>query len=227
MVRNSFDSEQELAKIVVSHLKDLRWEVYQEVVCPGGVADIVAKMGNILWVIECKKSFSMSLLGQAIERTPYFHYTSIAVPYSRRDNRKLLREFLEWKGIGCFEVYNHNYYENISTPTEPRLHRKARTKHIKLYAEQKNMVDAGSSNGGYFTPFKKTCRRVQEIVRNEPGIILKDLIDKTDHHYSTVGTAKQSIRHFIDIGVIEGIKMKKDGKYLRFYPEEDRELKDE
>ena len=230
MVKAKFNNEQELAARVIEYLKEDHWDIYQEVVCPGGVADIVAVRGNLKWVIECKLSVSMTLLGQAIERQPYFHYTSIAIPNTRRDNAsyRFIHQFLRWKGIGLFEVNPPCYHEVMNyARLEPKLFRKAKTDVIKLYEEQKDMVGAGACHGGYFTPFKRTCRNVQEVVKKEPGITLKELINKADHHYSSNSTAKQSIRYYIEIGVIDGIEMKKDGKFLRFYPKDEREVKSE
>ena len=91
---------------------------------------------------------------------------------------------------------------------------------IKLYDEQKDTVGAGSANGGHFTPFKKTSSGIQRIVKLNPGIILKDLIEQADHHYGSDSTAKQCIKHYIETGVIENIKMERDGRFLRFYPAE-------
>jgi len=217
-----FKTEQELGKKAVEYLNDRKWEVYQEVVCPAGVADIVAVQGKIKWAIECKLSLSLAVIGQAVRHCPYFHYVSIAVPYSNSRSEKsvaVAKEFLRWKGIGLFRFCNSDYgWYDQPLSLSPKLNRKAMAHLIKLYDEQKDTVGAGSANGGHFTPFKKTSSEIQRIVKLNPGIILKDLIEQAGHHYGSDSTAKQCIKHYIKTGIIENIKMERDGKFLRFYP---------
>lgn len=219
-----FKTEQELGKKAVEYLEDLKWDVYQEVVCPTGVADIVAVQGKIKWVIECKLSLSLAVIGQAVQHCPYFHYVSIAVPNSNSRSEKsvaVAKQFLRWKGIGLFRFSDSNYgWYDQPLSLSPKLNRKAMAGHIKLYDEQKDTVGAGSANGGHFTPFKKTSSEIQRIVKLNPGIILKYLIEQADHHYGSDSTAKQCIKHYIETGVIENIKMERDGRFLRFYPDE-------
>lgn len=61
-------TEQQVAEIVVAWLESLGADVYQEVECGTGVADIVARIGAELWIVEVKTSLSLALLCQAMER---------------------------------------------------------------------------------------------------------------------------------------------------------------
>lgn len=220
-----FKTEQELGKKAVEYLKNQKWEVYQEVVCPAGVADIVAVQGHIKWAIECKLSLSLAVIGQAVYHCPYFHYVSIAVPYSNNRSEKsvaVAKQFLRWKGIGLFRFSDSDYscWHNQPLSLSPNLNRKAMSHRIKLYDEQKDTATAGSANGGHFTLFKRTSSEIQRIVKLNPGIILKDLIEQAGHHYRSDSTAKQCIMHYIKTGIIENITMERDGRFMRFYPAE-------
>ncbi len=76
-------TEVELARPVVAWLGDLGWEVFQEVSAGGSVADIVARRGPVLWVVEVKRSLGLSLLGQAHAWKRRAHRVSVAVPAGR------------------------------------------------------------------------------------------------------------------------------------------------
>jgi hypothetical protein len=58
-------TEADLAAVVVAWLQDSGAAVYQEVEVAGGVADIVARVGPELWIIETKLHLSLALLVQA------------------------------------------------------------------------------------------------------------------------------------------------------------------
>ena len=51
-----------------------------------------------------------------------------------------------------------------------------------------------------------------------PGINLKSLIEKVDHHYASASSVRASLRYWAEVGKIEGIRMGKDLKLIRFYP---------
>jgi hypothetical protein len=63
------------------------WTVHQEVQLTGlgRTVDIIAEKDNKLWAIECKNTFTESVLDQCYLHTPHFHYVSCAVPgYDKR-----------------------------------------------------------------------------------------------------------------------------------------------
>lgn len=99
--------EEDLGPPVVAWLTAWGWDVYQEVVVGDGVADIVATRGPVVWIIELKLSFSLSLLDQAYHRRRYAHRVSVAVPkYSRGGSVKLgsTRHICDILGIGLLLV---------------------------------------------------------------------------------------------------------------------------
>lgn len=207
-------SEIELAAQVVTWLVDLKYEVYQEVQFElyGRVADIVAVQGNILWVIEAKKSMTFKVIEQAEYWKSFAHYSAVAVPSSRR---KLAPRVCEWLGIGVLEV-GCNVFETVP----PRLNRNALTHYLRdcLSPELKTYAMAGSQSG-HWTPFKSTCDNIREKVNKKPGITMKELMDGLNHHYASSASARSAIGRWAAEGIIQGVRVERDGRYLKFYPE--------
>jgi hypothetical protein len=212
-----FATEQELAETIVDFLHDMKWDVYQEVLVAGRVLDIVAIQNKISWVIEVKLSLSLNLIAQIFDRKHYgcANYYSIAIPQKRwsksyQCGEKILRD----AGIGMLTSGS-----SVREIVPPKICRKTfRDMSSIVRPEHKVFAKAGSANGGYFTPFKNTCNQVVYTVKDRPGLTLKDLIDSIDHHYHSTATANSSIKHFIENGVIPGVEVRKEGRYLRIYP---------
>ena len=189
--------ETDLAFRVVNWLDSQHWDVYQEVQINSSIADIVAVQGRLVWIVECKTSLSLSLIAQAIEWIHHAHFVSVAVPIRRQPYQTkaqfVAKNILKHYGIGLLRVpYNSQNLNEHSV--KPKINRFARSECVKkmLNEKQKHWAPAGSQ-GGYWTPFKQTCREVVRIVNKNPGIILKDLIDKLDHHYASDKSAKACI----------------------------------
>jgi hypothetical protein len=215
-------SEADLAAIVVAWLEALGCDVYQEVACAGGVADIVSKRGPELTIIETKVSWSLALIMQALDRRRSAHRVYIAAPHSRntRDVRFLCREI----GVGLLEVHigsDDRYDQPSVDELEPsrRWNRRPVTLASKLRPEHKTHARAGT-NGGRWTPFRGTCEELARVVRETPGITLKTLVDQVRHHYKTPSSARGSIAHWISAGKVPGVRF--DSSDGLFYPTEAR-----
>ena len=207
--------EVNLAKKVISWLEDYGWNVYQEVKIHSPVADIVAIQNNLVWIIEVKNSLGLKVIDQAVKWGCYSHYVSVATP-DRFQNRELVKEILEWKGIGSLVIDNYGeIYEDI----KPSINRKAYTKDVlkSLREEQKTFSPAGSKGGGYYTPFKDTCQKIRKAIENNPGITLNELLSKVKTHYRTPASARQNILYWGKQNILIGIKVEKEGKQYKFY----------
>lgn len=215
--------EERLAEKVVAYLHDLQWDVYQEVKVKesGNIADIVAVQGRRIWIIETKMSFSLALISQAMEWRKFAHWVSVAVPTPKLTS--------SWKGRDCGEKILDTFgvgvlwvdsYGQIVTRIRPKLFRQAFTDFISqnLYQEQKTYAKAGNDRSEYYSPFRRTCNLIAKTVSENPGINLKTLIEKVDHHYASVSSARSSIRHWAEAGKIRGIRMERDGRFIKFYP---------
>lgn len=220
-------TEMQLAEAVVAWLEDLKWEVYQEIQIHygGEIADIVAVQGPVVWVIETKKTFSLNLIGQCDRWTRYAHYVSAAIPVRKFSvGGNFGYTVCEKFGIGLMEVPEPDGWSRINELLKPKLRRTAMAKEITscLTEEHKTFAKAGNPDGRRLTPFQITCQRVAKKVKANPGISLKDLIEGLDHHYASSQSARSSISTWVQAGMIEGIKVERDGRFLRFYVEEEK-----
>lgn len=218
-MRGLYKTETELAKEIITYLHQMDWEIYKEVqfLQYGNVADIVATQNNLVWILECKLSLSLSLIAQA-ERWKFLaNYISIVVPIRKHNSaNRIIREILKHYGIGCYEVGSDFITEWVS----PRLQRKAFTKHIKdcLVEEQKFWAEAGNATGKRYTPFQDTKEQLLRMVKEKPGLPMKDLIAKIQHHYCSDKTACSCILQWIHKGIITGIELRQEGRRYLCYP---------
>lgn len=212
-------SEAEIAALVVRWLRAFHWEVFQEVSMPHGIADIVARQNGRIWIVEVKKTLSLSLLAQADDRKPYAHWVSVAVPSSRSSRaRNFAKALLMERGIGLFVISSQGQVDHHKHWCRERLNRKAMINSIKLYEEQKHWAPAGNADGARFSPFQGTCKQVLAIVTRSPGLTLKALVNEVDHHYASDASARSSLSHWIQRGIIDGVEARREGRYLRIYP---------
>lgn len=204
--------EQSVAEVVVAYLEALGADVYQEVECPGGVADIVARVRAELWIIEVKTSLSLALMFQAMERRRIAHRVIVAAPYSR--NFSDIGVLCEALGIGLWQV------DVASSEERWRQHRvlelvdsrRWNSRPVALAAElkpqHKTHAKAGAIGaGGRWTPFRSTCEQLARVVNAEPGITLKQAIAQIEHHYATPSSARSSIAHWIERGKVDGVRL--------------------
>lgn len=215
--------ETELAEKVVSWLDAQHWEVYQEVDPKGcgGIADIVAVSGPILWVIECKVSLSLALLEQVIGWKGHAHFISIATPYPRRrvQGRRAAQRFLNQNGIGWLEIDR----SVVTKPLSPRMDRRVtNTLQQSLNERQKTYAPAGNCEGLRWTPFQETCLCLLRVVKENPGIHLRAAMDQVRHHYASDATARACISKYVQMPgeIVKGVTCERDGRFLRLYPRE-------
>jgi len=221
--------ETEVAAPVVAWLQEQGWDVYQEVE-NGNVADIVARRPlahapDLIWVIETKTTLSLALLDQAIAWTPLAQLVSVAVPASRNTSRMgnratnlVLRHFK----IGLITVAPYRTGA-VTERLAPGLHRARRYEERSwekaLCEEQKTYCPAGSAQGGRWTPFKGTCKRLRGYVEKNPGCLMGEAIEGIEHHYQTKASAVSSLRSLVQEGVVPGVRFERDGRKIRLYSE--------
>ncbi len=214
-------SEQAVAEVVVAYLEALGADVFQEVECAGGVADIVARLGAEIWVVEVKTSFSLALLTQAIERRRVAHRVYIAAPYSRGVSNVagLCREL----GIGMLEVaWSYGSPRVRECATSRRWNSRPVRLAAQLRPQHKTHAKAGAvGGGGRWTPFRDTCEQLARVVRDAPGITLKAAIDGIKHHYSTNASARGSVAKWVGDGKIAGVELRRSPAGItQLYPTE-------
>lgn len=207
-------TETELAIEVVKYLEDSGWLVYKEVGLfgtGGDRADIVATKGPLVWVVECKTSMTLLLVGQAERWVKYANYVSVAVPASRSPNG-LMQRILGWTGgIGALGVYapgqfRYSVYEKIA----PKLHRRTADGLRKALRPEYLTCEAGSSAPGW-TPFKQTCANALQYVQREGGRVeYRAMLKALEHHYSSPTAARSSFIRGIEQGIVPGLRAERE-----------------
>lgn len=208
--------EAALAAVVVRWLESQDADVYQEVAVLGGIADIVAKVGAEIWIVETKNAFSLALIAQGIDRRRHAHRVYIAAPHTKslHEVEMLCREL----GIGCLVVSTPSTYEPEGRVQMRCDSRRWNTRPVaiagKLRPEHKTAAPAGVANGaGRWTPYRDTCRQLAHVVAVEPGITLKDAVERITHHYASRHSARASLVRWIEAGKVNGVRLeRRDGK---------------
>jgi Holliday junction resolvase-like predicted endonuclease len=225
-------SEADLAKKVVAWLREQEWKIYQEVEGGGGVADIVATRGPLVWVIECKKTLGLSVLSQAYKWRYHAHFVSIAVPMTKKRWLEQSAEvFMRDYGIGCLRVdVKGQYYRDVEVAEDPKLFRTRYAKKLResLCEEHRTFAQAGTNRGGHWTPFKRTCGYLVDMVTRpgNNGMLLHEAIKKLEHHYVSDKSAVASLKHLIEKGgvkALEGFRLEREGRYLKLFWERKKE----
>ncbi len=216
-------SEAELAEKVVDFLQDQGWEIYQEVKVKysGGIADIVAVRGPIVWIVECKLNYGLPVIYQARNWVGKVHYVSVAVLPSRNFST-ILDEYCRWKGIGRIQVRSIPIIEVQARLTRRPVQAKAIM--ADLCEEQKTFAKAGNNNSRFYSPYQRTCDQIRKVVKLRPGISLKELVSSIDHHYASIASARGSISFWAQKGKISGIEAKKESGRILLYPNNDEIL---
>lgn len=213
-------AETDIGKHVVAHFEGQGYDVYQEVMGPHsyGVADIVAKFGKTLVVVELKKSLTFEVIAQAIGWRSYATLIYVGVPptLGRSAGRALAYRVCAENRVGVLEV-GPRHDDLLREQVQPGFNRRAKVDAFKLCPEQKTAALAGSSGGGHYTPFKGTCSRLLQLVKAEPGIALAEAVVKIQHHYRGMASARASLKGMIERKLVPGVRIMADGKKLRLY----------
>jgi len=215
--------ETDLAMKVIEWLTDQKWDVYQEVQVRGPIADIVAKQGPVIWIIETKMTLSLSVIGQAHEWLPWANYVSVAVPAGKR-SMGFAANVLKTYGIGLLRVnqYEYDWSSAVSEVRHPALRRNIGKEVLNALKEaHKTYAEAGNNQGRHWSPFKETCLQIYRYVRVNEGCTLKDVLNSVNHHYATPASARSCIPKWAEAGKMEKIKVIKEKGQWRFYTNEE------
>jgi hypothetical protein len=213
-------SEADLAKKVIAWLEGQGWETFKEVeIARGGRADIVAKRGDITWIIETKTSMSVDLLVQCRDRIGKAYYVSAAVPRRGPTGKRILmnpvhEHWLRYYGIGVLSVEMYSDYGiPVYETTAPSLFRYHKNlKGMRSLRSSLNefhkATEAGKVGVDYFTPYKFTIHQIKEYLKKHGPTKLKDLIKEINHHYASDAGARSTLAKWIGIGEVKGIEMR-------------------
>lgn len=199
--------EYELAEKFIESFNGTDYEIYQEIETYIGIADIVLKHANFTWAIEVKTSLSLQVIAQAWYNQMIYNFSSICVPSPRRTCSKgadFAHKACADKGIGIFKI---DRYGNVSEILKAKFNRQILKHRINLVDQQKTYAKAGNANGDRWTPFNQTVSELKRYIKKYPGCKLKDALMNIGHHYASLSSAQNSIRQWINSGVIQGIEI--------------------
>lgn len=241
-----FNTEAELATHVIEWLGKQGWTVHQEVMITGSgrTADIVAEKDNKIWIVECKNSFTESVLEQCYMHGRYCHYVSAAVPGSKKRNYYsssikmsiVKKHFIKSHGIGLIVVdkgyKNEGIVRESIKPKYQRMFnnyptRKQFINNIKNVKNKFHLLHQNATAGGagaQVTDYNITMYKVREYISKngptDPLTIAKNI----KHHYSNNSGCKQGIMRGIDNNWIPGLEKKIESKNAVIFLKEGYEL---
>src|SRR4030066_46238 len=127
-----------------------------------------------------------------------------------------VKDILVKNKIGMLAV--DKYQENVFEYIHPQLNRGVINIHKFIKPEHKTWAEAGSQHG-YYTPFQRTKQNIEYEIKKHPnGILFKDFIKLTEHHYSSETTARSCLQKWIEGGIIKGAKITYQNNRLFIYP---------
>lgn len=218
MARDTEGPEERMATVVVTELQRQGYAVYQEVSTGygGKRADIVARLGPIVTVVECKASLSLRLLDQLLGWRGQAHHI-IGAYQAGRGRNTAVSEFCRHQGFGLWFAG----VEGIEEVLAPRFNRTAHIAHTVAClseAQRSGQYAAAGSKGAYFTPFRRTTDLLRSAVRDTPGITLREALGSIAHHYANARSGMSSLPDLIRKGLVPGVRLEPEGRVLRLFP---------
>lgn len=215
----TFQSEAELANVIVKYLEANNWEVFKEVKPKNlnQIADIVAIKNKKIWIIETKLIYGTKVLDQAYKWLKYADYVSVAVPFSKQYSF-VLEHFRKNFGIGkLFVHFNDSIKEKgfVSEKESPSLNNSLLTTEIwsSLNVKQKDSI-AGTKGGGYITPYKLTIMNIKKFLEFNPKSSIYKIVNSIEHHYSNNSIAMNNLHKMLsevepdfDYEIVNGEKL--------------------
>lgn len=206
-----FASEAALVEVIANYMRSDGWEIFFEI-APWGSgssrADIVVRRGQIVGVIECKLSMSLSLLEQSRFWIGKANFVWAAVP-ARKGTGFAARLLQEW-GCGLLTAR-----ANGVTEVPAKLHRKIHPKLLKsLVPESKDTIPGASH--GYSTPFSRTVDELRRVMADGKPRPVKEVVDAMKHHYRSSQSARSTLVKRVQQKIIKGIGVAEVGGKLCF-----------
>jgi hypothetical protein len=90
---------------------------------------------------------------------------------------------------------------------------------LALRDEHKTFAPAGNASSRYYSRWQGTCDDVARWVAKHPGATLRELLAEVRTHYASAASARSSLTKWIELGKVAGVRMERDGKAVRLFPE--------
>lgn len=213
--------ETDVARAIIAHFEG--FDIYQEVAWMGCVADIVVDVNGWGHVIETKTSLGLPVLAQAAKWVRKgVKRVSIGVPRSKgSDSRHLAEDIARNAGIGIYEL--HRFGSGVGETIRPRFRRgksNPRPDILDVCVEEHKTFCAAGSRSGRWSPYKQTCKLVLKVVEESPGLSIREIVDRVEHHYASDTNARACLLPWIREGKVPGVEAKRCGRYWEMYAKE-------
>lgn len=90
-----------------------------------------------------------------------------------------------------------------------------------LVDEQRTYAEAGNAHSSHWSPWRRTCDQVRNHVERNPGCSPSDCLAAVQHHYNADSTARTSMILWVRKDKVPGVKERRDGRLLRWWPKEE------
>ena len=219
----TLNKEAEFGLEVVELLRLLGFETWQEVSLGWGgnhAIDIVGKIGQTYVAIELKTVLNDTVLIQAAKHTKIAHYTYVMVPSTNKVKQisDVKRYYILNHNIGVIAVNpqmlmnsikkNHieirDILNNFHKYSGARVPIKAPLMDIDPTLIEKHLHDdmklclAGSQSGGVLTPYKLSCRMIEQYLNEHPNSTRREIWDALGDklHWANYGSMCSSFHKF-------------------------------
>lgn len=172
--------EVDVAKPIEIYLENLGYKVRSEV----KGCDITAVKDGELLVIECKKSFSIKLIYQAIDRQEFCDNVYVALPIisgKAIPNRKHLMRLLKRLEVGLITVTFLKTKTRVDVVLDPKEHKKRRrlkkrTSVMNEIAERSGNYNVGGSVGiSLMTAYKENALSIATLLNDNGSLTAAEL----------------------------------------------------
>ncbi len=197
--------ETDLAQYATKWLNDNGWnDIYKEVLSKHSNrrADIVAIKNKVSCVVELKRVASFELLEQCAKWKLYSNIVYCFIPAKTTGwhvsiHRNGFEALASLWGIGIVTVDKYENIREVLSPKYNRLHRNFKEYCIAncCLEEHKNSLEAGSSGGGYVTPYKLSIECIRHHIELNDGQMSVDEMMKNIGHrlHWSMKSRKQSM----------------------------------
>lgn len=240
------ETEAEIAGRLMEYLQQWGFDCYPEVAPWGGGAkrcDIVAVREPIVMAVEVKTRMSSVLLMQAKSWIGLADYVVAASPATPAFSDPVYQHFAKYHGIGMLAIPGQfDYPGGTYLPREhsrwwlhhispfldrgwnipPRKQRRRRGKSLKDHLHEDMKRYNPGTPAGFSSPWKRTMDQCVALIHKTPGLSVRELVAKVEHHYKRDSTARSSIPAWLqrDPRVEVRHEPVNERSGFRFYPTE-------
>ncbi len=227
-------SEFHIREAVIEWLEKQGWACYREVVLDDKRADLVARMGNKLWVVECKQLRAKKLIEQAIHWSRFSDMTSVAT-WKWHSDTAGYADKIKRLGFGYISVTknkqlcDHEFLPlgNSANPFDVSA--------LLNALDKRQRTSVPGTQGGHHTKWRAMCQDIESFVREHEEATMAQVLEaiKVGSRYGIFGSkelARTGLLKAVKGNYLHGVSMtireqrhttKKVAEYIpTFYPKE-------